>query len=77
MPRAGSFFYNQTFIFQKMSHKYGPIMGVKLLHSYAVILSDMEVMHQAFVKQGPIFSGRQKGGIFDVFSGGRGKKQQN
>jgi len=47
-------------------------MGVKMLDSHVVILSDMESIRQAFVKQGPIFAGRQKGGIFDVFSGGRG-----
>ena len=55
-----------------MAEKYGPVMGVKMLHSHVVVLSDMEAIHQAFVKQGPIFAGRQKGGIFDVFSRGRG-----
>ena len=56
-----------------MSKKYGPVMGVKFLNSYTVILSDIESVHQAFVKQGPTFAGRQQGGIFDVFSAGRGK----
>lgn len=56
-----------------MAKKYGPVMGVKFLNSYTLILSDTESVHEAFVKQGPTFAGRQKGGIFDIFSGGKGR----
>ncbi|XP_076819384.1 cytochrome P450 2J3-like [Clavelina lepadiformis] len=52
----------------KISDEYGAISSVKLLRNFTVVLSDYEGIHEAFVKQGHIFSGRPHNVMFDVYA---------
>ena len=56
-----------------MAKEYGPVMGVKLLGNFTVVLNDLESIHEALVKQGQVFAGRPEAGIFHIFTQNRGK----
>ena len=56
-----------------MSRKYGPIMGVKLLGNFTVILSSHEAIREAFVKHGYDFAGRPSNAVLHAFSCDTGK----
>lgn len=55
-----------------MSRRHGPIMGVKLLGKFTVVLSSHEAIREAFVKHGYDFAGRPNNDAIHTFSCGTG-----
>uniref|UniRef100_F6Y7G2 Uncharacterized protein n=3 Tax=Ciona intestinalis TaxID=7719 RepID=F6Y7G2_CIOIN len=69
---AGSLINRAEVSLMKMSWTHGPIMGVKLLRKFTVVLSSVEAMQNALVKQGHAYAGRPDSIMFQAFTGGRG-----